>query len=158
MEKQELSRLAGHLQDFFGNRQWHTLWQAFTITQNWHQIVGPEIAGRSQPACIQKNVLWVHVRDSVWMQQLQAMKPRILECVQRGFPEAAILDIRWRLQTAEPLAAAPRTGKGKIRPDPEQARAFARMTAFIDNKECRDALNRLWLSFHQHGNNDELSS
>jgi hypothetical protein len=158
MEKQELSRLAGHLQDFFGNRQWHTLWQAFTITQNWHEIVGQEIAGRSEPACIQKNVLWVHVRDSVWMQQLQAMKPRILERVQRRFPEAEIHDIRWRLRTAEPLAAPPHTGKGKIQPDQAQARAFAQMTAFIDNKECRDALNRLWLTFHQHRDNDEFSS
>jgi hypothetical protein len=56
------------------------------------------------------------------------------------------------------LAAPLRTGKGKIQPDQAQARAFAQMTAFIDNKECRDALNRLWLAFHQHRDNDEFSS
>jgi predicted nucleic acid-binding Zn ribbon protein len=155
MEKQEFSRLASHLQALFGHRQWHTLWHAFTITRNWHEIVGKDIAGRSEPACIQKNVLWVHVRDSVWMQQLQAMKPQLLERVQRGFPEAEIRDIRLRLQTAEPLASVPRTGgMDKKNPDPEQARDFARMTAIIDNRECRDALYRLWLTFHQHGNNE----
>lgn len=151
MEKQELSRLASHLQALFGHRQWQTLWQAFTITRSWHEIVGKEIAGRSQPSCIQKNVLWVHVRDSVWMQHLQAMKPQLLERVQDAFPEAEIRDIRWRLQTAEPLVAAPRSGgRDQMKPDPEQARAFAQMTAIIDNKECRDALYRLWLTFHQH--------
>jgi hypothetical protein len=152
MEKQELSRLASHLQTLFGHRQWHTLWQAFTITRSWHEIAGKDIAARSQPACIQKNVLWVHVQDSVWMQQLQAMKPQLLERVQHAFPEADIRDIRWRLRTAEPLSpAAPRRGgRGIKKPDPEQARAFAQMTANIDNKECRDALYRLWLTFHQH--------
>ena len=151
MAKQELSRLAPQLQALFEQRQWHTLWQAVTITRNWPEIVGQDIAGRAEPACIQKNILWVQVRDSVWMQQLQAMKPQILERVQRSFPEAEIRDIRWRLQTAKPLAANPRSGnrEGK-KPDPEQARAFGRLTAIIDNKECRDALNRLWLTFHQH--------
>ena len=151
MEKQELSRLAPHLQALFKQRQWHILWQAFTITRNWQEIVGKDIAGRSEPACIQKNVLWVHVRDSVWMQQLQAMKPQLLERVQHSFPEAEIRDIRWQLQTAKPLADDLRSGnRGNKKPDPEQARAFAQQIARIDNKECRDALNRLWLTFHQH--------
>jgi hypothetical protein len=151
MAKQELSRLAPHLQVLFEQRQWHTLWQAFTITRNWPEIVGKDIAGHTEPACIQKNILWVQVQDSVWMQQLQAMKPLILERLQRSFPEAEIRDIRWRLQTAKPLATnLPSGNRGKKKPDPEQARAFARLTAIIDNKECRDALNRLWLTFHRH--------
>lgn len=151
MENKELSNLASHLQGLFGRRQWPVLWQAFTLAKNWQEIVGKEIAARSQPASIQKNILWVHVRDSVWMQQLQAMKPQILDQVQRRFPEADIRDIRLRLQQAEPLPAEIRPGGSrKITPDPEQARAFARMTAIIDNKECREALYRLWLTFHQH--------
>lgn len=151
MEKKELSILAPHLQALFEQRQWHTLWQAFTITRNWQEIAGKDIAGHAEPTCIQKNILWVQVRDSVWMQQLQAMKPQILERVQRSFPEAGIRDIRWRLETAKPSAANLRPGnRGKKKPDPEQARAFARLTAIIDNKECRDALNRLWLTFQQH--------
>jgi len=151
MEKQELSRLAAHFHDLFGHKQWHALWQVFIITRSWPEIVGKEIAGCSEPACIQKNVLWVHVRDSVWMQQLQAMKPLLLERVQRVFPEAGIRDIRWRLQTAEPLPSDPRTGCSVTKTaDPEQARAFARLTTIIDNKECREALCRLWLTFHQH--------
>ncbi|MFZ5798083.1 MAG: DUF721 domain-containing protein [Desulfobulbus sp.] len=158
MKKQELSPLSANLEGFFGRRQWHLLWQVFAITRNWPGIVGKEIADRSQPAYIQKNVLWVNVRDSVWMQQLHAMKPGILGRVQDAFPEAGIQDIRWRLGTAEPEAAAPRAGGRKKTPDPEQASAFARMTSIIDNKECRDALNRLWRTFHQHGNDDELSS
>ena len=150
MESKELSSLASQLQGLFGRRQWHILWQSYTIARNWQELVGAQIAARSEPVCIQKNVLWVQVRDSVWMQQLQAMKPELLERVRQGFPEADIRDIRWRLQQAEPVVAA-RTGGGARRPpDPEQARAFAAMTAIIDNKECREALNRLWLAFHQH--------
>lgn len=151
MENKELASLASQLQGLFGRRQWHVLWQAFTLAKNWQEIVGKEIAARSEPASIQKNILWVHVRDSVWMQQLQAMKPQILDQVQRRFPEADIRDIRLRLRQAEPLAAAtPHATIRKKKPDPEQARAFARMTAIIENKECRDALYRLWLTFHQH--------
>lgn len=143
--------MASQLQGLFGRRQWHVLWQAFTLAKNWREIVGKEIAARSEPASIQKNILWIHVRDSVWMQQLQAMKPQILDQVQRRFPEADIRDIRLRLRQAEPLAAAsPPAGIRKKKSDPEQARAFARMTAIIENKECRDALYRLWLTLHQH--------
>ncbi len=150
MESKELSSLAAQLPGLFGRRQWHVLWQSFTIARNWRELVGAEIAARSQPVCIQKNVLWIEVRDSVWMQQLQAMKPELLERVRRGFPEADIRDIRWRLQQAAPVAGERAGGSARRPPDPKQASAFAAMTATIDNKECREALNRLWLAFHQH--------
>lgn len=151
MKTQEPASLGSQLQGLFGRRQWHVLWQAYTISRNWRDLVGSEIAARSAPACIQKNILWVSVRDSVWMQHLQAMKPQILERVRAAYPEADIRDIRWQLWQAEPPAAGPGDGGwARVEPDPDEARAFAAMTATIDNKECREALYRLWLALHQH--------
>lgn len=149
VDNRELTGLAGHLETLFGRRQWQALWQAHAISRSWKDLVGAEIAARSEPACIQKNTLWVQVRDSVWMQELQARKPGILDRIREGFPEADIRDIRWRLQQAEPQGH----GAGewvRVEPDPEEARAFAAMTATIDNKECREALYRLWLTFHRY--------
>jgi hypothetical protein len=56
MESKELSSLASQLQGLFGRRQWHVLWQSYTIAKSWRELVGAEIAARSEPACIQKTV------------------------------------------------------------------------------------------------------
>jgi len=87
--KTKVVPVAEHLQGLFQKKNWQTLWQTYTLTRNWSKIAGPEIAQRSEPAYVRKNVLWVQVSDSVWMQHLHIVKPRLLEqvraCDDHGF-------------------------------------------------------------------------
>lgn len=70
-----------------------TRYQAWLI---WDQLVGEQIASRARPLRIRQNVLEVQVDHPVWMQQLQMLKPKILEKLNREIPNAGITDIYLR--------------------------------------------------------------
>ncbi len=62
----------------------------------WDQLVGEQIAARARPLKLRKGVLEVQVDHPVWMQQLQMMKPQILEKISAVIPNAGITDIYLR--------------------------------------------------------------
>ena len=68
-------------------------YQAWLI---WDQLVGEQIAQRARPLRLRKNVLEVQVDHPVWMQQLQMLKPKILEKINQQIPNAGITDIYLR--------------------------------------------------------------
>lgn len=73
----------------------------------WDQLVGEQIAARARPLKLRKGVLEVQVDHPVWMQQLQMLKPTILEKINARIPNAGITDIYLRQtrnsQTYKPL-------------------------------------------------------
>jgi len=73
----------------------------------WDQLVGEQIAARARPLKLRKGVLEVQVDHPVWMQQLQMMKPQILEKINAKIPNAGITNIYLRQtrgsQTHQPL-------------------------------------------------------
>ena len=147
--KTKVVPVAAHLQGLFQKKNWQTLWQVYTLSRNWSKIVGSKVARRSAPAYVRKNVLWIQVRDSVWMQHLHTMKPQLLEQVRSAAPELEVNDIRWLLQPAqpEPANATPNKRHEARPPDPEQEKDFARIAATVEDEECRAALSRLWQTF-----------
>jgi len=62
----------------------------------WDQLVGEQIAARARPLRLRKGVLEVQVDHPVWMQQLQMLKPQILEKISAKIPSAGITDIYLR--------------------------------------------------------------
>ncbi len=62
----------------------------------WDKIVGEQIANRARPLRFRKGVLEVQVDHPVWMQQLQMLKPKILEKLNQQLPNADITDIYLR--------------------------------------------------------------
>lgn len=62
----------------------------------WDQLVGEQIAARARPLKLRKGVLEVQVDHPVWMQQLQMLKPAILEKINARIPNAGITDIYLR--------------------------------------------------------------
>ncbi|MFK5927154.1 MAG: DUF721 domain-containing protein [Desulfuromusa sp.] len=81
----------------------------------WDQLVGEQIAARARPFKLRKGVLEVQVDHPVWMQQLQLMKPQILEKIDAKIPDAGITDIYLR-QTRNSQTYHPR--KAKTAPEP----------------------------------------
>ena len=69
----------------------------------WDQLVGEQIAQRARPLRLRKGVLEVQVDHPVWMQQLQMLKPKILEKINAKIPAAGIDDIYLR-QSKTPQA------------------------------------------------------
>jgi len=149
-KKNKVDPLADRLQSLFGRKNWHGLWQTYTLLRNWEDIVGAKIAARSEPAYVQNNILWISVSDSVWMQHLQSMKPEIHRKVREFMPDLEISDIRWNVQPAQPPKAPPKERIKAHPPDPVQEKAFEQIASTVENEDCRSALCKLWRTYHKY--------
>ncbi len=144
---ERVSSLLKQLLDRPGLGEQITRHQAWLILD---KLVGEQIAARARPLRLRKGVLEVQVDHPVWMQQLQMMKPQILEKIAEKIPNAGITDIYLRqshnMQGFNPV---------KKRPTPEppawtqvqlSAAELARIDAELaglENRELRAELKNL---------------
>jgi hypothetical protein len=71
--------------------------KTYSIMGAWNEIVGESVAGHSQPRSIRNQILFIDVTHPTWMQQLQFLKPTLLEKVNAFLGEPQIQDIRFKL-------------------------------------------------------------
>lgn len=148
-KKLDLPELSSSLQGLFTRKNWTTLWQTYTLVQNWPEIAGKNVAKKSEPAYIQKNTLWVYVQSSVLMQHLQPQKLTLLEKINDLLPDADIQDIRWAMQPAQPAGETTIAVKKTVsKPNQKEQDDFNAMTSTIEDEKCREALQKLWQKSH----------
>jgi len=120
------------------------------LTRAWKDVVGERAAAHTLPAWIRKDVLWVYVDGSAWMQELTFMKPKIQEQVNEKLRSVTITDIRWLQQ---PLKDESMSNEEFPQPervlDPKQEKEFSDMTKIIDDSGCQQALFNLWQTFQK---------
>lgn len=63
----------------------------------WEKAVGDTIAQQAQPAFMRGGILFVKCSSSAWMQQLQFMKGKICEALNRLLGKEVIKDIRFQM-------------------------------------------------------------
>jgi hypothetical protein len=81
-----------------------------SILGAWKEIVGESVAGHSQPHSIRNRILFIDVAHPTWMQQLQFLKPTLLEKVNTFLGESLIQDIRFKLgKISQAVPAAAKT-------------------------------------------------
>ena len=61
----------------------------------WAQVVGEEIAARTQPLRVDKGVLYVRVDHSAWLQELHFMEKEILRKLKEKAPDVDLDRIRF---------------------------------------------------------------
>ena len=145
----DLPELSSSLQGLFNRKNLSTLWQTYTLVQNWPEIVGKNVAKKSEPAYIQKNTLWVYVESSVLMQHMQPQKLALLEKINDFLPDADIRDIRWAMQPAQPVSKTTvATRKAVTQPNQEEQDAFKAMASTVEDEKCRKALQKFWQKSH----------
>jgi len=84
--------------------------KTYSIVGAWNEIVGESVAGHSQPRSIRNQILFIDVAHPTWMQQLQFLKPTLLDQVNAFLGEPLIQDIRFKLgKVSPPLPAPPKT-------------------------------------------------
>ena len=69
----------------------------YSIWGAWEEIVGEPVALQTHPSIIRNGILFVEVSHPTWIQQLQFLKPTLLEKVNSFLGEPLIEDIRFRL-------------------------------------------------------------
>ncbi len=71
--------------------------KSYSILGAWNEIAGTMVAANSQPRSIRNHILFIDVTHSTWMQQLQFLKPTLLEKVNAFLGEPLIQDIRFKV-------------------------------------------------------------
>jgi predicted nucleic acid-binding Zn ribbon protein len=76
--------------------------EGYRIWSLWSDLVGEQIARRTQPDRLRNRILFIRVSNSTWMQQLQTMKPMLLERIRKAIKSGAVNDIRFSLGEVDP--------------------------------------------------------
>lgn len=86
----------------------HERLEPYRAWKVWAEVVGPQTAQHAQPFRLRAGVLEVRVDHPVWMQQLQLLKPRILERLNKAIAPGVLADIHLRHGQPEiPVPATP---------------------------------------------------
>jgi hypothetical protein len=80
----------------FREREKHPQLTVTLLRQHWRAILGEELAGKTYPARISRDTLWINAVDASWAYQLQFMKAEILESIHVFTESAAIKALRFR--------------------------------------------------------------
>jgi hypothetical protein len=79
--------------------------RTYAVWGAWEEIVGETIAGQTQPRAVRNRILFIDVSHSTWVQQLQFLKPTLLEKINAFLGEPKIQDIRFKLGKISPMTS-----------------------------------------------------
>ena len=146
----EISRL---LSTVFENRKWRSKLELHRVFEFWNKTVGKEIAAVAQPSLIRGHaVLWVKVRDSIWMQQLHLQKMLLLEKINRQLDGEKLSDIHFQLDSSLSVPPEPEDEKPKpIFLDKKQEQEFDKLISSLENDALRASLKSLWIKMKTRG-------
>jgi hypothetical protein len=84
--------------------------KSYTIWGAWKEIVGNSVALQTEPFAIRNRILFINVSHSTWIQQLQFLKPTLLEKINAYLGEPLLQDIRFKLgKISQPVSLPPKT-------------------------------------------------
>ena len=90
--------------------------KTYSILGAWNEIVGESVGVQTQPRSIRNRILFIDVSHSTWMQQLQFLKPTLLEKVNSFLGEPLIQDIRFKLgKISQTIPAPPKPLRWKMK-------------------------------------------
>jgi len=119
--------------------------KTYSVLGAWKEIVGESVADHTQPRSIRNRILFIEVSHSTWMQQLQFLKPTLLEKVNTFLGESLIQDIRFRLGKISPtIPAPPRTHS--LEDEKLDKATLSRIESIvqkIDDQEVRERLREV---------------
>lgn len=116
--------------------------KTYSILGAWNEIVGESVGVQTQPRSIRNRILFIDVSHSTWMQQLQFLKPTLLEKVNSFLGEPLIQDIRFKLgKISQTIPAPPKTPSLKDEKlDKAILNRIENLLQEIDDKEVRKNL------------------
>jgi predicted nucleic acid-binding Zn ribbon protein len=114
-----------------------------TISRIWPEVVGEEVARKSRPGLLKNGRLQVFVTDSVWIQQLTLLKPKLLEALRSHLKASIVQDLFFTLgmlpSSQEP--GSPRRREAQLSPE-EEAR-IQELLRPLQDLECWEVLTRI---------------
>lgn len=122
------------------NKGLHDTLQRYRAWLFWDEVVGPQIASHARPLRLRDSVLEVRVDQAAWMQQLQLLKPMIVQKLNARLGASNIRDLYLKRGTIP----APPPPDEPVRPLPpltESDRAYVdQILAPLNDDELRRRL------------------
>lgn len=119
------------------------------IARAWDNAVGARIAAQTRPDQIRRDVLFVRVSSSVWMQQLHFLKREIIEKVNRTLGEEVIGNLYFTIGDVSPR----RPSRAETAPTPQvqplrerEKKMVEKWVSSVADAELRDILTRMMTS------------
>ncbi len=152
MKKDKTSDLSGLLPSMVRRKGWEKQLDLHRIFPQWKELVNEDFAAHSSPLKIERDVLWLEVENSAWLQQLQYGKYELLEDLNDFFRQGHLQDIRMVLPAKKDKLSFDPDKKGPTvvldRPSPEKIAAFQKQVDAIGDEKCREALMQYWYLAH----------
>lgn len=144
-DRKKYSPVSGVLPDLLLHKGWQTKLDMHSFFPKWNKVVNENVAGCSRPIKIVKDVLWLEVENSTWMQQLQYEKFQILDDINATLRRSRIRDIKFVLPAErEKKINYELPPVSFISPDQEALRKFEKQASVIKDDAIRESLVRLW--------------
>ena len=70
----------------------------YAALERWSEIAGPQISAKSRTKALQGETLVIEVDHPAWVQELNLLKPRLLEKFRRLEPRSGIRDLKFVLK------------------------------------------------------------
>lgn len=137
--------LSGAFSALIREKGWERKFDQHRIFPVWEELVDKDTAAHSRPLKVVKDVLWVEVENSAWVQQLQFQKIYLLETLNAHLRSSIFSNIRFVVQEKpreEP--AKPTTSIKFVAPPNVEVEQFKEQISFIEDEDTRESLMRLW--------------
>ncbi len=137
-------KMAAILPGVLSHRGWQAQIELHSIFPHWNEVVDETTAAHTEPLKIVKGTLWVEAENSAWLQQFQFQKMFLLKSINTFLKGEKIRDIRFVLQQVEQKVQDDKPPLRFVAPPPDEVKNFEEQASYIEDKEVRDALIRLW--------------
>lgn len=85
------------LERFLKPGDWQALHRRRLIREVWERVVPASLVEQTRLVEVRRQELWVEVRASPWVQELQFLKPKILAEFDRVLGQGVIRDVRFSI-------------------------------------------------------------
>ena len=140
--------VAALLPSLVRHKGWEKQLDLHSIFPRWQSLVNEDFAEHSVPLKIKRDVLWLEVENSSWLQQLQYGKFELLADLNDFLRLGYLKDIKMVLPSKKDALSFNPDAKGPaVRfepPSSEKIASFQQQVGCIEDEKCRDALMQFW--------------
>lgn len=143
------SSLADVLPDLLQDKGWLKQLDLHSIFPRWKELVGGDLGNYAKPLKIEREVLWLEVENSAWLQQFQYEKMGLLEELNRHLRLGKLKDVKMLLPKGKSQNNSlneHQNGSSIIfeQPSEKSIAVFQQQIESILDEKCRESLMRFW--------------
>ena len=147
-KKNSSVNVADFLPSLVRRKGWEKQLDLHSIFPKWKELVNEDFAEHAVPLKIEREVLWLEVENSSWLQQLQYGKFELLADLNDFLRLGWLKDIKMVLPSRKGKLSFNPDEKGPsvkyTQPAPEKIASFQNQVECIEDEKCRDALFQFW--------------